>query len=86
MHLLGTKETDPYGARPFGSGRTDKGVHAEQQYFHVDVSLELDRVDLQYKLNKLLPDDISVRKIFQVPDGSHARFDAVERRYGLLQL
>ena len=67
--------------KTFGSGRTDKGVHAEQQYFHVDVSLELDRVDLQYKLNQLLPDDISVRKIFQVPDGSHARFDAVERRY-----
>ncbi len=65
----------------FGSGRTDRGVHAEQQYFHVDIAQKVNRVDLQYKLNKLLPEDISVRNIYQVSENSHARFDAVERKY-----
>lgn len=64
-----------------GSGRTDKGVHAEQQYFHLDINSNIDRTDLQKKLNKLLPEDISVRSIHQVSEDSHARFDAVGRKY-----
>jgi len=64
-----------------GSGRTDKGVHAEQQYFHLNIAHPVDRTDLHYKLNQLLPGDISIRNIYPVPEDSHARFDAVERKY-----
>ena len=38
-------------------------------------------VDLAYKLNRLLPRDISVLRIEQVADDMHARFSATSRKY-----
>ena len=63
-----------------GSGRTDSGVHCGQQYFHLDSENELDQ-DLLYKLNSLLPPDISVNEVFVVEPGAHARFAARSRSY-----
>ena len=37
--------------------------------------------DLAYKLNKLLPHDIAVQEVKQVPDDMHARFSATSRTY-----
>ena len=42
-----------------GCGRTDAGVHASQYYCHVDIKQTLD-FDPVYRLNKMLPDDISI--------------------------
>lgn len=65
-----------------GSGRTDAGVHAEQQFAHFDVSEPLMLSSaLIYSLNCILPDDIAIRTIFPVRPDDHARFSAVSRYY-----
>ena len=64
-----------------GAGRTDSGVHALQQFAHVDLD-NLNNIDnLIYKLNSFLPKDIAIKNIFQVTEDAHARFDAKEREY-----
>jgi tRNA pseudouridine38-40 synthase len=64
-----------------GSGRTDAGVHCEQQFFHVDLPSPVDAAQLKYKLNSFLPADIAIHSIRPVTEGAHARYDAVERAY-----
>ena len=65
-----------------GSSRTDAGVHALQNYFHLDVEEPFDfKKDFHYNLNALLPPDIGIRKISRVKDDAHCRFDAVSRKY-----
>ena len=64
-----------------GSGRTDTGVHAIQQYAHFDVSAPFDTEEMCYRLNRLLPPDIAAQAAFAVADGAHARFDAIARTY-----
>lgn len=63
-----------------GSSRTDAGVHAFQNYFHFDYAGELHQ-QFVYKLNAILPDDIGIRKVTQVPATAHCRFDADNREY-----
>ncbi|KIC90680.1 tRNA pseudouridine(38-40) synthase TruA [Flavihumibacter solisilvae] len=63
-----------------GSSRTDAGVHARQNYFHFDVESPL-RAGIEYNLNAMLPDDLSVRRIVEVGEAHHSRFDAVSREY-----
>jgi tRNA pseudouridine38-40 synthase len=65
-----------------GSGRTDTGVHARQQFVHFD--LEKNIADLPrfiLRINALLPADIAVGTVFPVSDTAHARFDAISRTY-----
>lgn len=64
-----------------GSGRTDTGVHCSQQFAHFDTEVLFEPAQLAYKLNLLLPKDISVTHIFEVPADKHARFDALSRAY-----
>ncbi len=65
-----------------GAGRTDTGVHASFYVAHFDAEVEIADPDfLRYKLNIILPEDISIMKIYRVADGAHARFDACEREY-----
>lgn len=71
-----------------GSSRTDAGVHALQNYFHFDSHNKIeewrdiaDGKSLIYKLNSILPWDISVKKINGVHETAHCRFDAVSREY-----
>ncbi len=64
-----------------GAGRTDAGVHARVMVAHFDSEAGLDCGQLAYKLNRLLPRDISVDKVIPVADGMHARFSAVKRTY-----
>lgn len=65
----------------YGSGRTDAGVHALEQIFHLDVETMLAPQIIQFKMNDALPADISVRSIQKVAKQFHARHDAVERTY-----
>lgn len=62
------------------SSRTDAGVHAYQNYLHVDCSHE-NLAGLTYNLNAILPYDIVIKNIIQVETDSHARFDATSRSY-----
>ncbi|MTI21950.1 tRNA pseudouridine(38-40) synthase TruA [Fulvivirga sp. RKSG066] len=64
-----------------GSGRTDTGVHCEQQFFHADLQTKIDTEKLRFKLNSFLPPTISIQKIARVGDEAHARFDATSRSY-----
>lgn len=63
-----------------GSSRTDAGVHALQNYFHLDTELELIPKH-QYNLNAILPKDIALTGIYRVANEAHCRFDAISRRY-----
>lgn len=64
-----------------GSGRTDAGVHCEQQFFHTDIETSFDHGILQQKLNSFLPHDIAIRTIRAVSQNANARFDAIDRTY-----
>ncbi|WP_019987099.1 tRNA pseudouridine(38-40) synthase TruA [Rudanella lutea] len=65
-----------------GSGRTDAGVHAHQQYAHFDLPEPLDDLEqITYSLNAMLPPDIAIRRIFPVQPDDHARFSAISRYY-----
>lgn len=63
-----------------GCGRTDTGVHAKEYYAHTDTDAVLPE-NFIYRINRMLPEDISIATIFQVPDNLHARFDAISRTY-----
>lgn len=63
-----------------GCGRTDAKVHASQYFFHFDFYEDLPK-NLQFKLNKVLPDDIAIFDIIPMDGHPHAQFDAVERTY-----
>jgi len=63
-----------------GSGRTDTGVHALQQFAHLDVDKEI-TADTLYKLNCMVSKDIVIKNAFRVRDDANARFDAVSRTY-----
>jgi tRNA pseudouridine38-40 synthase len=74
------------------AGRTDAGVHARGAVAHVDVdpaafSLlpgRAQRTPAQgalSRLNGLLPRDIIVHAVSLAPEGFHARFSAIQRRY-----
>jgi len=64
-----------------GAGRTDAGVHARLMVAHFDTEASFDCTNLSYKLNRILPPDISVSKIEQVDNDMHARFSAKSRTY-----
>lgn len=73
-----------------GAGRTDAGVHAAQMYAHFDWYSSEDKSDfftpsglkkLTQKLNNFLPPAIVISSIFEVPEESHTRFDAISRSY-----
>lgn len=64
-----------------GSGRTDAGVHCEQQFFHTDLPEQSDKGDLLLRLNSFLPRDIVLRSVREVKPDISARYDAIERTY-----
>ena len=63
-----------------GCGRTDAGVHASQYFFHCDLHPPFS-FDPVFRLNKVLPDDISVNELIPVDPGAHAQYDARKRTY-----
>lgn len=65
----------------FGSGRTDKGVHAEGQVAHFDVETDLTPFKIMGSINFFLPNDIVIKEIFKVDDSFHAQFDAKSKIY-----
>jgi tRNA pseudouridine38-40 synthase len=69
--------------KTIGAGRTDTGVHARHFIAHFDSFNDLSSKlpDLTYKLNHILPADVSVQRIIPVAPNAHARFDAVSRTY-----
>ncbi|GAB3546102.1 tRNA pseudouridine(38-40) synthase TruA [Spirosoma fluminis] len=63
-----------------GSGRTDTGVHAGQQFAHFETDALLP-ANLLRSINSLIPPDIAVYDCFPVRADDHARYTATYRYY-----
>lgn len=63
-----------------GCGRTDAGVHASEFYAHIVVEKSFD-YDPVERLNRMLPDDISIFACFPAEFPHHAQYDATSRTY-----
>ena len=79
--LAAIQKVDKSVEKIYGSGRTDRFVHARGQIIHFDTNKEI----LEYKwvqaINTFLPDDIIVLSCGYVSDSFHARFSAVKKEY-----
>lgn len=66
-----------------GAGRTDAGVNAVNYVAHFEASAGNvhDAERIVYKLNAILPKNVTAHEISEVPDDFHARFSAVSREY-----
>ena len=64
-----------------GAGRTDTGVHARMMVAHFETGNTVDTDKLTFKMNCMLPSDISVYRIVPVKADAHARFSATARTY-----
>lgn len=64
-----------------GSGRTDAGVHALNQRAHFDLDMNITCDKLQKALNSLLSDYIYIKKVEEVSDDFHARFNVSAKEY-----
>jgi len=63
------------------AGRTDAGVHALGQVVGVVTESRLTNEELHRGLNALLPEDIAVIAMEDGPEGFHATYAAVGKRY-----
>jgi len=72
-----------------GAGRTDAGVHASRFIAHFDIPTDQPSPKFQgpddprflFKINRFLPADMVVYRIWEVDAGLHARFSASYRSY-----
>jgi len=64
-----------------GAGRTDAGVHARGQAANFEAALTMTEPALFKALNALLPDDIRITALEEVPPDFHARRDAKGKIY-----
>ena len=63
------------------SGRTDAGVHALGQVANFTCCTKIAPDAFHKGLNSILPDDIVIRDVVEVPARFHARYDAVSKLY-----
>src|SRR5215210_6117269 len=64
-----------------GAGRTDAGVHATGQVIAFTWRGRLRTDGLAEAINGLLPPDVAIGDLRQVPDGFHPRYAARYREY-----
>lgn len=64
-----------------GSGRTDAGVHAEGQVAHFRTASTMTAHQFMMAFNSLLPNDIVIKNVAEVPDDFHAQRSAVRKMY-----
>jgi tRNA pseudouridine38-40 synthase len=69
------------GVRIHGAGRTDAKVHALGQVASFRCSSTISTMALQRGLNSLLPRDVVVLEVHDVPADFHARFSALGKMY-----
>jgi tRNA pseudouridine38-40 synthase len=66
----------------FGAGRTDTGVHAQGQIIAFKVPNDNIKIEnIKDALNAILPDDIYVKKVWEVDSSFSPRFQAKKRIY-----
>ena len=64
-----------------GSGRTDAGVHAEAQVSHFRTTSKMTAHQFLMAFNSLLPHDIVIKNVAEVPDDFHAQRSAIRKTY-----
>ncbi len=67
--------------RVIGAGRTDTGVHAAGMGAHFDTAWNRTPQVLQRALNAVLPTDIAVQNLIEMPPEFSARYSAKSRAY-----
>ena len=67
--------------RIMASGRTDRGVHALKQVAAFDIDKYIDINKLKASLNALLPKDIRILKVVNVPISFHPRYSVKRKTY-----
>lgn len=63
------------------SGRTDKGVHANNQVAHFNLDVKIKPYNIKEVLNKQLNKEIYIKEVKEVNDNFHARYDCIEKTY-----
>ncbi len=64
-----------------GSGRTDAGTHARGQVANFKTNTTMTLSEMLDFLNRYLPRDIVVKKVTEVPERFHARYNCVGKQY-----
>ena len=75
------REITKQGHTIVGAGRTDAGVHAIGQVANFKTTFHIALENLKRALNSLLPKDVYVRDIVEVPLEFHARYSAKAKVY-----
>ncbi len=65
----------------FASGRTDAGVHAEEQTANFKCDTSMTDAEIRDYLNKYLPEDIRVTSLSEVDMRFHSRLNAASKTY-----
>lgn len=67
-----------------GSSRTDAGVHALGQAANFQIDSPVPTENFQNALNNLLPEDIAIANVQEVPESFDAISDTVSKRYSYI--
>lgn len=65
----------------FASGRTDAGVHADEQVANFKCDAQMSEKEMQSYINKYLPEDVRVTSLEEVDMRFHSRLNAVSKTY-----
>lgn len=65
----------------YGSGRTDRYVHAKGQVFNFYTNFKVTKERFKYAINRMLPADIRIEDLEYVDMDFHARFSAKMKEY-----
>ncbi|MHC5000720.1 MAG: tRNA pseudouridine(38-40) synthase TruA, partial [Planctomycetota bacterium] len=68
----------------YGSSRTDAGVHALGQVANFRINSPVPTENFSNALNNLLPQDITISDVCEMPEDFDAISDTVEKRYDYL--
>ena len=58
-----------------GASRTDKGVHAYNQYCHFDSEKNINPKTLLHSMNSMIKEGIYIKKVSKVDEEFHSRFN-----------
>lgn len=64
-----------------GSGRTDAGAHARGQVANFKTETTMEREKMLDFMNRYLPQDIIIKKVEDVPERFHARYNTTGKKY-----
>lgn len=67
--------------RAIGAGRTDAGVHATGQVIGFRTASAMPEATIRRGVNALLPADVALLEVVEVPEHFHARYSATGRGY-----